>query len=118
MLNQIKSFFQNLFSKAEVEQVIGNSGATDIASLVKNGAFLVDMRTESEFQQGHAPGSINVPLSKLGRNMSLFDGKKNIVVFCHSGNRSEYAKDVLVNKGLKNVYNGGAWADIQRIINE
>lgn len=115
MLNQIKSFFQNLFSKSEE---IEEEFEDNLKSIIKKGAFLVDMRTESEFKQGHAPGSINVPLSMLGRNMSLFDGKKNIVVFCHSGNRSEYAKDVLIKKGLQNVYNGGAWDDIQKIINE
>lgn len=118
MLSQLKSFFQNLFSRSSESDTSNESGETNLKALIEKGAFLVDMRTESEFNQGNAPGSINVPLSMLGRNMSLFEGKKNIIVFCHSGNRSEYAKDILIKKGLKNVYNGGAWSDIQSLINE
>ena len=94
-----------------------NTTDNDLKSIIKNGAFLVDLRTIGEFAQGHVPGSINIPLNELGRNINLFRNKKHIVVICFSGNRSGFAKDVLEKKGFSNVINGGAWEEIYRLVN-
>ncbi|WP_309609296.1 rhodanese-like domain-containing protein [Flavobacterium sp.] len=95
-----------------------NTSDKDLKTIIKNGAFLVDLRTIGEFAQGHVPGSINIPLNELGRNLNLFKNKKNIVVCCFSGNRSGFAKDILEKKGFKNVINGGAWEEIYRLVNK
>jgi len=46
------------------------------------------------------------------KNISKFKDKKNIIVFCRSGNRSGMAKSVLEQNGIKNVTNGGTWQDV------
>lgn len=84
----------------------------NIQDVVKNGAFLVDVRTPSEFEEGNVKGSINIPLDTIENNLSKFEGKENIVVFCRSGNRSSHAKAILEMNGFQNVYNGGTWQTV------
>jgi rhodanese-related sulfurtransferase/DNA-binding transcriptional ArsR family regulator len=43
---------------------------------------LLDVRPEDEFNLGHLPGAVNVPLSKLNRWLSRADKKREIVAYC------------------------------------
>lgn len=85
-------------------------------NLIKEGAFLVDVRTEDEFSEGHVDGSTNIPLDQLASQLEKFKGKDQIIVFCRSGNRSGQAKMILEQNGFKNVINGGTWQDVQEAI--
>jgi phage shock protein E len=66
-----------------------------LAKVMKSGAFLVDVRTPQEFAAGSVKGAINIPLDQIEQQISLFKGKKSVVVFCRSGNRSSQAKRIL-----------------------
>ena len=46
--------------------------------------------------------------------MGKFKDKKNIIVFCRSGNRSSMAKNLLEQNGIKNVVNGGTWENVKQ----
>jgi phage shock protein E len=85
-------------------------------NLIKEGAFLVDVRTEDEFAEGHVNGSTNIPLDQVSSQFDQFKGKEQIVVFCRSGNRSGQAKMILEQNGFKNVINGGTWQDVKAAI--
>ena len=85
-------------------------------NLIKEGAFLVDVRTEDEFSEGHVDGSTNIPLDQVASQLEKFKGKDQIIVFCRSGNRSDQAKMILEQNGFKNVINGGTWQDVQEAI--
>ena len=78
----------------------------------KNETFYVDVRTPTEFAQGSVKGAINIPLDQIENQLAKFKGKKNIIVFCRSGNRSSRAKVILEQNGIKNVTNGGSWEDV------
>lgn len=78
----------------------------------KNETFYVDVRTPAEFAQGSVKGAINIPLDQIENQLAKFKGKKNIVVFCRSGNRSSQAKVILEQNGFKNIKNGGSWEDV------
>ena len=91
------------------------SSGAGLQNMVRKGAFLVDVRTPQEFAQGHVQGSVNIPLDQVQSNLSQFKGKKNIVVFCRSGNRSTQAKRILDQNGIKNVYNGGTWMYVNQL---
>jgi rhodanese-related sulfurtransferase len=80
--------------------------------LIDNGAFLVDVRTPSEFAEGHVEQSINIPLDTIEQNIQKFKDKNHVLVFCRSGNRSAHAKIILEQHGIKNVTNGGTWQDV------
>ncbi|RMH61921.1 MAG: rhodanese-like domain-containing protein [Zetaproteobacteria bacterium] len=74
---------------------------------------LVDVRTEREWQAGHAPKAVHVPLSSLVAHLDRIPRKQPVVVICASGNRSAVAAVTLARKGFAPVYNfsGGmaAW---------
>lgn len=76
--------------------------------------FLVDVRTPMEFANGHPEGSVNIPLNTIQSNLVRFKNKKNIILFCRSGNRSGQAAGILRSKGITDVYNGGSWKNVQR----
>lgn len=95
-----------------------NSGNKDLlAKQIKDGAFLVDVRSTDEFITGSVHGARNIPLNVIERQLSKFNNHEQIVVFCRSGNRSGIAKSILEQNGFKNVSNGGNWKNVQEIIN-
>lgn len=77
-----------------------------IKNQVQNGAFLVDVRTPEEFAEGSFPGSVNIPLSEVENRVAEFEGKKSVIVFCRTGNRSAQAIEILENNGIEKVTNG------------
>jgi rhodanese-related sulfurtransferase len=77
--------------------------------------YLVDVRTPAEFAEGSARGAVNIPLDKIPANVENLKKKKNIVVFCRSGNRSAVAKSILEQNGVLNVRDGGS---VQQVIHQ
>jgi phage shock protein E len=102
------SLFGNLFG--------GGQSSGKLADVLKEGAFLVDVRSPGEFAGGSAKGAVNIPLDNITQQIKKFEGKKNIVVFCRSGNRSSQAKAILERNGFKNVTNGGTWEQVSNAI--
>ena len=84
--------------------------------LIKNGAFLVDVRTPDELSSGHVNHSVNIPLDVVANRIDEFKNKEHIIVFCRSGNRSGQAKIILEQNGITNVTNGGTWEDVKQYI--
>lgn len=101
----------NIFS-----QLFGRSQSVDLKPILKEGAYLVDVRTPGEFAQGHVKGSVNIPLDTIPSQLEKFKGKKNIVVFCRSGSRSSQAKNILEQNGFSPVINGGTWEDVNQYL--
>lgn len=89
----------------------------ELKEAIKNGAFLVDVRSPSEFSSGSVKGAVNIPVDRVESQLSKFKGKKQIVVFCRSGNRSGQAKRILERNGFKNVINGGTWQNVRKEVN-
>jgi rhodanese-related sulfurtransferase len=79
----------------------------------KKGMVILDVRTDREYENGHIPGAVHVPLSGLGGKFKKIKKDKELVVYCQSGNRSIWAIKRLMGMGHKNLYNlkGGynAW---------
>jgi rhodanese-related sulfurtransferase len=94
----------------------GSSNNENLATLVNEGAFLVDVRSLGEFADGNVKGSVNIPLDQVQNQLAKFKNKENIVVFCRSGNRSSQAKSILEQNGFTNVTNGGTWQDVNKIL--
>jgi phage shock protein E len=99
-----------------LKKLFFSAPATDIQALINDGAFLADVRTPGEFAIEHVKGSVNIPLDEIAVNLSKFNNKKHIIVFCRSGNRSRQAKAVLQKNGFANVVNGGTWRNVNRYI--
>ena len=67
------------------------------------GAFILDVREPSEWNQVHIPGSTLIPLGQLQQHMTELPRDKEIVVVCHSGVRSKAGRDTLKNAGFTQV---------------
>jgi hydroxyacylglutathione hydrolase len=78
------------------------------------GATVLDVRSESEWREGHVPGALNIPLAQLTRRIDELRDAGAVVVHCQRGARSAVAASVLRAAGIENVANadGGypAWA--------
>lgn len=95
-----------------LNQFFSNTENSNLQKLISEGAFLVDVRTPEEFIGGNVKGSVNIPLDIISFKLEKFKDKKNIVVFCRSGNRSGQAKIILEHNGIANVTNGGTWDQV------
>ncbi|MEM6991189.1 MAG: rhodanese-like domain-containing protein [Myxococcota bacterium] len=77
--------------------------------LVEDGATLLDVRTPAEFNGGHIPGAVNIPVGELAERLSeLGDRDVPVVVYCRSGQRSGRAQKMLLAEGFAKVENLGA----------
>ena len=75
------------------------------------GAVLVDVRSGSEYAEGHIPGSCNVPLQALDKIRAVAaDQNTPLFVYCYSGARSAKAAVQLQKMGYTNVKNIGGIA--------
>lgn len=99
-----------------LKKLFGKTDNNQLEGIIKEGAYLVDVRTPLEFADGHIRGSVNIPLDKLPNQLSKFKGKEHIVVFCRSGMRSGQAKNVLNQHGFTNVTNGGSWNNVNQFV--
>ncbi len=79
----------------------------------KKGMMVLDIRTDKEYEKGHIPGAVHVPLADIGDRVKKLKKDKELVVYCENGNRSIWAIKRLMGMGYKNLYNlkGGynAW---------
>lgn len=98
------------------KQLFGGQDTADLQNLVNDEAFLVDVRTPLEFEQGSVKGAVNIPLDALPSELSKFKNKHNTIVFCRSGSRSGQAKIFLENNGIPNVTNGGSLDNVKQFV--
>ncbi len=71
--------------------------------LVQDGAFLLDVREQYEWDEFHATGATLIPLGELASRVNEVPQDQEIVVICNSGNRSQEGRDILLNAGFPNV---------------
>jgi glyoxylase-like metal-dependent hydrolase (beta-lactamase superfamily II) len=74
---------------------------------------IVDVRRPAEYEAGHVPEAVNVPLSRLEKELDKIERGRPTAVICASGYRSSAATSVLAARGFGELYNvvGGtnAW---------
>ena len=77
----------------------------ELTTLVENGSLVVDVREPDEYESGHIPGAILVPLSTVLTNKSEFESDETVYIVCRSGGRSMQACEMLHDVGISNVVN-------------
>ncbi len=73
-----------------------NSGTKDYV--------IVDVRDESEYEDGHIPGAINIPVETFAARSEVLPKEKKIVVYCNSGGRSYSAYRKLMKLAYPNIF--------------
>jgi rhodanese-related sulfurtransferase len=87
-----------------------------LAAKLAAGAVVLDVRTPAEYERGHIDGSINMSLGTLRERYRELDTAQTYITCCSHGLRSVKAQSLLSERGFRSVYNGGAWIDLQNII--
>ena len=67
------------------------------------GAFILDVREPSEWTQVHIPGATLIPLGALPDRLNEVPKDQEVIVVCHSGNRSAKGRDILRAAGFNRV---------------
>jgi rhodanese-related sulfurtransferase len=67
----------------------------------QDGVFLLDVRTQEEWDEYHAPDTTLIPLDELEGRLNELPQNEEIVVVCRSGNRSQAGRDILRNNGFE-----------------
>jgi rhodanese-related sulfurtransferase len=94
------------------EPAVPAVGAEEAARRVDEGAVLLDVREPDEWNAGHAPDAMHVPLAALAASVDRLDKDQPIVAVCRVGGRSERAAAVLLQRGYDAVNLAGgmqAW---------
>jgi rhodanese-related sulfurtransferase len=96
-------------SVACVQEPVGEASITaaDLDALIVagNAPFILDVRTQKEFAEGHIPGAVNIPHSELETRIAELDGHENdtIVLHCRSGRRAVTADEILQANGFMKI---------------
>lgn len=79
----------------------------------ETGYVILDVRTESEFAEGHIPNAVLIPYDKMEVEAEkILPNKEQLIfVYCRSGNRSKIAEKTLVEIGYTNVKEFGGIID-------
>ena len=67
--------------------------------MVDDGAQLVDVRADHEWEAGHLPGAVHIALPDLPARAEEIDKDRPVIVYCRGGNRSEMATVALAEGG-------------------
>ena len=79
---------------------LANEVSVDKAyEMYQAGTFVVDVRTQEEWDEYHAPNTNLIPLDELEARLSEVPKDQEILVICRSGNRSQQGRDILLNAG-------------------
>lgn len=84
---------------------------------VPDDAHILDVRDPYEFDAGHIPGAINIPLDQLPLRIDELDPDTDYYVICRTGGRSARATPYMEMHGYSavNVAGGcGAWLEADK----
>jgi len=86
-------------SQEEAKEIIAN----------EDNIIILDVRTQEEYDQGHIPDAVCVPVETLSDSQpeELPDLNQKILVYCRSGNRSKQAAEKLAAIGYTNIFEFG-----------
>jgi rhodanese-related sulfurtransferase len=87
-----------------------------VEKFLNQGAIILDVRTQREWDNGHIKNSIHIPLDKLRQRLpEIKKLNKPIITICESGVRSAKAAKFL-NLNQIMATNGGGWKSLKQII--
>lgn len=89
---------------------LGQLSTQRAVAFLKQGATVIDVRSRVEFQSGHLPGVINVPLDEVETTMPqcVPDKSQALLLHCLSGMRSAHACRQFKRMGYANTFNLGS----------
>ncbi len=84
-----------------------------LSDALKRGAAIIDVRTAQEFDLGHVPDSVHIPVDRIKLNLDRIRAwKKPVIICCDGGSRSAQAVRLLKAAGFKDVVRAGDWKSL------
>jgi hydroxyacylglutathione hydrolase len=77
---------------SSLRQMIGQDAVT-----------VLDVRERAEYQAGHIPGSVNIPLGQIERRIGELPASRPLAVHCQGGTRSAIAASLLLRQGRADI---------------
>ena len=91
-------------------------GNSKIKNALRKGAAIIDLRAPGQFDQGRIPDSINIPIDRIPINLNRIKDLNVPVILCGYPEDISNARHQLLNHGVKEVYNGGSWTRVLKIL--
>ncbi len=90
--------------------------AAELRSLVEQGAYIIDVREQGEWDAGHIKAAVNVPYSKFREHLAEIPKDQPVYLHCRIGQRSYFMARELIGLGWDNVVNvNGAFLALSNI---
>ena len=86
----------------------------EATGLVADGASLIDVRTDQEWDVSRIPGATHIRLEELAARAAELDPDDELVIYCRTDNRSQMAAEALAGAGYNARFLAGgikAWAE-------
>jgi rhodanese-related sulfurtransferase len=78
----------------------GNEVSRDEAQkLIDEGAQVIDVRADHEWEVGRIAGAAHLPLAELAQRAGEIDKERLVLLYCRGGNRSTMAAAALADAG-------------------
>lgn len=87
----------NLPDEVDVQTVASVANRPDV--------YLLDVREQWEYDEGHIPGVNLLPMGEVPNRLSEIPKDKSVIVTCRTGNRSAQVTEFLRQNGFDNVHN-------------
>ncbi len=101
--------------KTNEDNIYASINAEEAKRMMDEGEsyILLDVRTQSEYDEGHIPGAILIPDTEIKDRAEgeLMDKAAVILVYCRSGRRSKVAAQALADLGYTGIYEFGGIID-------
>jgi len=78
---------------------VGLVHSDEIARSDPSSQLILDVRTKKEYEKGHIPKALLIPLDELRDRLSELPRDKELLVYCATGLRSYFACRILTQKG-------------------
>lgn len=72
----------------------------ELEDVIKRGGFVLDVREQDEWNEGHVPGAHHIPLGELENRIDEVEDGSRVFVICRSGKRSLQGADILESNGI------------------
>ncbi len=97
---------------------LGQVPAEVARGYLKHGALVIDVRSAGEFNSGHLPVALNIPLDEIETTLPrrVNDKRQVLLLHCLSGTRSAFARRTLKRMGYQYVFNLGSYGRAQRVV--
>ena len=80
--------------------------------------IFIDVRPQEQFNAGHIPHAINIPMEAIRSNLDAIPHDKKVILYCNRGRKSYLASCILKNRGFDNIYNLSGGMDLYNEIIE